>query len=103
MKNHTAKAKKASTKEHAKRPARSRYPQISGTIATALLKHIEDDEADTREIDGSKARTRLDRPTRRGFASGGGVNGPSPSLKQASNGVTVHHPIVRLAKASKLA
>lgn len=46
----------------------------------------------TEAVEGGKAKRRLDRPTRKAFASGGEVRGPTPSLREASLGIDVHHP-----------
>lgn len=54
------------------------------------------DHSDERDpvafVEGDKARRRLDRPTRKAYAGGGSVRGPSPSLRQASLGIDKEHP-----------
>ena len=57
------------------------------------------------EVIGSKARRRLDRPSRKRFAGGGGVSGrPTPSLAEASEfGWTVdNYPPRDLLKRGKI-
>jgi hypothetical protein len=51
-----------------------------------------DETEEIAHVDGGKARQRLDRPRRKAFAGGGEVRGPTPSLKQATNGMKVDHP-----------
>ena len=57
------------------------------------------------EVTGNKARRRLDRPSRKRFAGGGGVSGrPTPSLAEASElGWTVdNYPPRDLLKHGKI-
>jgi hypothetical protein len=57
--------------------------------------HDKDENDDVADVEGGKARQRLDRPRKKAYASGGSVRGPSPSLHQASMGIDVNHPAYR--------
>jgi hypothetical protein len=94
MRSRTVKPK--ATPKVAKKPTSAKHAKMGVSIAVAPMTHgddnLTDNKPDHMEVDGGKARQRLDRPRRKAFAGGGEVRGPTPSLKQATNGMKVNHP-----------
>jgi hypothetical protein len=92
------KATRAKAKTAKKSLAAKSHPKHLGImIAVAPVPHgmpkrDEESGEDRWDVEGGKARKRLDRPARKPYAAGGHVGAPSPSLRQAALGIDANHP-----------
>lgn len=90
---------------HARPKRRASRPDALPDVAAVEQPTNKEPPAPALEAVGNKARRRLDRPSRKRFAGGGGVSGrPTPSLAEASElGWTVdNYPPRDLLKHGKI-